>query len=527
MLSPRLEGPRLEGSLDAKLFIFLVGHQSFVKHQTDSSASGTASPAPQVMREHPDPDWPWNKKWRYPDRSPKTKWGKPRGPQPWGPGKILGAIGLFLSVTLPLIRRGHEKKGTFTANQDEDSTSENPYAPTAMVQVYRKYDVPVPAHLEWLHRDKNVSVNDFPTPFDAQYLCPITFGENQTMMMVMDTGSSASWVFSDLMPPASQEGHTVFNPYNSTSFEPLTNVTWDIEYGGNGSAKGKVGRETVSIGGTEVGKQTIEVAETVSDGFISDNLDGVIGLAFGPTGQNSSSSSSKLPFFADIKPEISLPLFTVDLKKNEPGSFDFGFIDETKYQAPLKYTPVDTSEGHWKFNISGYQIGDHPINQTSRAGIADTGTSLLMLDHEIVDDYYRQVQDARYESKSGGWTYPCDVPIPDFTFLVDEYRGTIPGDFLTYGLATHNGTRCFGGIQEQLKTFPFNIWGQIMFRAQFVVFDGGKQPQLGFAPKSITNSSVEDTEVVVVSTKKETSTVDDLLEKLSNAINTTEDGEPL
>ncbi len=81
-------------------------------------------------------------------------------------------------------------------------------------------------------------------------------------------------------------------------------------------------------------------------------------------------SLSELPFFENIKSNLSAPIFTVDLKKGEPGSFDFGFIDEEKYTDQLKYTPVDPRQGYWEFNITGYQIGDMPVKQTSRAGIA-------------------------------------------------------------------------------------------------------------------------------------------------------------
>ncbi len=111
-----------------------------------------------------------------------------------------------------------------------------------------------------------------------------------------------------------------------------------------------------------------------------------------------------------------------------------------------------------------------------------------------MDHYYSQVQGATHEPKAGGWTYSCDTHVPDFTFLLKEYRGTIPGNLITYGPAVRNGTMCFGGIQPRLSNIPFDIWGEIMFKAQFVVFDGGEHPRLGFAPKSVAKSLVEEDE---------------------------------
>ncbi len=91
------------------------------------------------------------------------------------------------------------------------------------------------------------------------------------------------WVFSNRLPAASQVGHTVFDPSQSTTFEPLANTTWDIRYAGNDSATGRVGRDLISIDGFTVAREALEIAEVVSDGIVTEHWDGVLGLAFSPT----------------------------------------------------------------------------------------------------------------------------------------------------------------------------------------------------------------------------------------------------
>lgn len=51
------------------------------------------------------------------------------------------------------------------------------------------------------------------------------------------------------------------------------------------------------------------------------------------------------------------PVFTADLKKAAPGSYDFGFIDNSKYTGSIAYTPVDNSQGVWGFTADSYSIG--------------------------------------------------------------------------------------------------------------------------------------------------------------------------
>lgn len=62
-------------------------------------------------------------------------------------------------------------------------------------------------------------------------------------------------------------------------------------------------------------------------------------------------------FFENAKLQLKLPLFAASLKQNTPGSYDFGFVNKSKYIGDLSYVDVDSSRGHWSFKASGYVLG--------------------------------------------------------------------------------------------------------------------------------------------------------------------------
>lgn len=191
----------------------------------------------------------------------------------------------------------------------------------------------------------------------------------------------------------------------------------------------------------------------------------------------------------------------MDLKKGEPGTYTFGIIDSTKYTGDLTYVDVDSSRGFWSFAVSGYAVGDL-ASPLEFGAIADTGTSLLYLPEQVVEDYYSQTG-ASYDSSQGGYTFDCSEDIPDITINIGGYNAVVPGSFIKYAplwesspskfmqfLPNFNCTNafvflaCFGGIQSSAK-IGFSIFGDVFLKSQFVVFDGSPSPRLGFAAKPL------------------------------------------
>lgn len=149
-------------------------------------------------------------------------------------------------------------------------------------------------------------------------------------------------------------------------------------------------------------------------------------------------------FFDNAKSSLSKPLFTVDLKKNAPGSYNFGFIDKSKYTGSITYVPVDSSDGFWQFTSEGYSVGSkYSLKSVSFNAIADTGTTLLYLPDSIVQDYYSAIPSASYSSFQGGYVFPCNAPLPSFSLGIGTYTAVIPGSFINYAPTDKSGRGMF------------------------------------------------------------------------------------
>ena len=114
--------------------------------------------------------------------------------------------------------------------------------------------------------------------------------------------------------------------------------------------------------------------------------------------------------------------------------------------------------------------------------IADTGTSLMLLEDNVVTAYWKAVKGAHNSEQDGGYIFPCDAKLPNITLQIEGYEALVPGTFVNYAPASEEGT-CFGGIQSAGE-LGLSILGDVFLKAQYVVFSNDG-PQLGFAPKNL------------------------------------------
>ncbi|KIW71976.1 hypothetical protein PV04_00201 [Phialophora macrospora] len=386
--------------------------------------------------------------------------------------------GTVLAKPIPIPQEVSPKKG-FTLAQ----SVAKPYqaGPVALQKTYLKFNMAVPDAVKAAAADGSVTAT--PEQFDAEYLCPVTIG-GQTLNLDFDTGSSDLWVFSSELSSSAQSGHSIYNPSKSSTSKKLNGASWSISYGDGSSASGDVYTDTVDIGGTTVTGQAVELAKTISAQFQQDeNNDGLLGLAFSSI--NTVKPQPQTTFFDTAIKEgvLDQSVFTVDLKKGVPGTYDFGFIDDSKHTGDITYTPIDNSQGFWEFTGTGYQVGDGEFQSANIDAIADTGTTLLLMDDDIVSAYYDEVDGAQFDNSQGGYTFPCSADLPDFAVGISDYHAVIPGSFMNFAPVSQGSSSCYGGLQSN-QGIGLSIYGDIFLKAVFAVFDSENQ-QFGVAAKDL------------------------------------------
>ncbi|CEJ80023.1 Putative Eukaryotic aspartyl protease [[Torrubiella] hemipterigena] len=322
-------------------------------------------------------------------------------------------------------------------------------------------------------------VDAVPEQNDKEFLAQVKIG-GQPVTLDFDTGSSDLWVFNTQLNAQVTNGHSVYDPTASKTFQALNGAKFSISYGDGSGAAGNVGLDVVDVGGAVFDQQAIELATDVSQTFVRDqNNDGLMGLAFSSI--NTVKPQKQKTFFDNVMPSLAEPVFTADLRKGAAGAYEFGKIDTTKFQGDMTWVPINNKKGFWQFSSESFAVdgGQQQAGAQGGQAIADTGTTLLLADPTIVQGYYSKVQGAQNDKQSGGVTVPCDAQLPDLDLDIGgQYMARIKGSDLNFAPVS-NG-RCFGGLQAT-QAGGLGVYGDILFKSQFVAFNGANN-SIGLAP---------------------------------------------
>jgi hypothetical protein len=204
-----------------------------------------------------------------------------------------------------------------------------------------------------------------------------------------------------------------------------------------------------------VTSQAIGLPTSVSSSFISDTAsNGLVGLAFSKL--NTIRPTQQKTFFDNVAPLLSSSVFTANLKHGTAGGYEFGNIDTTQFSGSLTTVPINSRSGFWEFTSTQIAIGNgaaQTVTGGSGIAIADTGTSLMIVDPAVVSAYWSQVAGAVNSAQTGGVIFPCSSALPDFSVAVgSNYMATISGSLLNFAQA---GTDSQTGQPCEFFPFPF------------------------------------------------------------------------
>lgn len=328
---------------------------------------------------------------------------------------------------------------------------------------------------------------------DSLYLCEVGIGTPaQKLKLDFDTGSADLWVWSTELPSNVQtqgksSGHTVFDPSKSSSYKAQDSSTWQIQYGDSSSASGTVGTDNVTLGGLTVENQGIELAKQLSDQFVQGSGDGLLGLAWG-----SINTVKPTPVKTPVENMIAqddIPkdaeLFTAylgstkDANEADKGEsfYTFGYIDQDVLKAAgvdePYYVDVDNSQGFWQFQSTSATVNGKSIARSGNTAIADTGTTLALVDDETVKAIYNAIPGSKYDSTNQGYVFPSSTTadqLPTVTFAVGDKQFAVQKEDLAFADAGNGFV--YGGIQSR-GDMTFDILGDTWLKGIYAIFDQG------------------------------------------------------
>ncbi|RPD67480.1 acid protease [Lentinus tigrinus ALCF2SS1-7] len=307
-----------------------------------------------------------------------------------------------------------------------------------------------------------------------EYVVPVKIGTpGVTLNLDFDTGSSDLWVWSSELAHASRyKGHNVYDPKKSSTAKKASG-SWNISYGDGSSASGNVYNETVTVGDIAIPGQAVELAEELSPSFLQDGgNDGLLGLAW-PAINTVSPKPVATPVENMInKKLIDPPVFTVKLGRgDEAGFYSFGFIDTSVTTDEITYTSVDNYQGFWQVPSTSWTLNGSTKNRSGNTTILDTGTTLLLVSDDVVDELYGAIEGAQFDNEQGGYKFPSSATLPDVSFAVGDKLYKVSGQDLAFADAGDGFV--FGGIQSR-GNLDFDIFGDIFLKNVYVVFNQGE-----------------------------------------------------
>lgn len=298
----------------------------------------------------------------------------------------------------------------------------------------------------------------------------MAFGsKGQSLYMLLDTGSSDTWVMGSDCKSTACGNHNTFGKVNSDTLKVTTTPFSDVY--GTGNVSGMIVTDNVQIAGMKV-PLTFGSGSSVSDHFANYPMDGLLGL-----GRPAGSTLNAPTFMQALVNAKLVPanIFGVNLQRQSDGTMDgeinFGAPDKSKYDGDLTYMQT-TNNDNWEVPVDDVLVGGVLCKLTGNTAIIDTGTSQLFLPPLQAKVLFSKIPGSQ-QVDTETWHIPCDTTTSIQLVFGKVPFSISPADYVGNPVAGGNMCTCtIFGVKVQTDT----VWllGDVFLKNVYSVFDSDK-----------------------------------------------------
>ncbi|KAG0144633.1 hypothetical protein CROQUDRAFT_46984 [Cronartium quercuum f. sp. fusiforme G11] len=310
-------------------------------------------------------------------------------------------------------------------------------------------------------------------------------------MIDFDTGSSDMWIKSSMCKKncgkATANKHMYYNP-ESSSTSIAMNQTFKIAYG-VGGVSGVMFKDSVSVSQFNVQNQAFASCDMLSEDWINDPADGVLGLAF----EAIATSHAKPWFYNAISQNPTLAqagseMFSFAMGRFATGSYGqselfIGGQNPQKYRGAFQWAPL-ISQTYWQIKLANLYCNNGtnskfkvPIAPTT--AIIDSGTTYIAAPGDQAKAFWDSVPNSSTNPGDGFYTFPCDQKI-QMTFDFGNGLELLVSDLdMNLGKVSPESDRCVGAVFSG-ETGGDWILGISFMKSYYTTFDFGAS-RIGFA----------------------------------------------
>lgn len=336
---------------------------------------------------------------------------------------------------------------------------------------------------------------------------------NETFQLLLDTGSSISWVYNQSCDSDACK-QTTISKFNDFSRPLVIESNFGLSYSGqnvegdliNGLANDII----MEFDNFKIGNFSFGLASTVPDLFDGFNVSGILGIPSSSDTHNrnlihqltekgdidqqifglSLLSTNQIIKYIDSNSEI------IDLPSNYGGLMIFGSKatnDLLKFTDNIYYTDlIDNDDDYWLINMTNIETSNDTVtlkfnDSDSRQTIIDTGTTGFILPLYDADNLHQKLfGDDLITDNKGNYAFPCDAQTQNLTFTINDHEFEVNvNDFKgkEYATAGLQG-KCASMIQG--LDSQYWVFGAAFLSKYYTVFDLEKS-RIGFGDTRITS----------------------------------------